>query len=117
MNNNMILTFIILGVTIAIFIWDKLRVDIVAILALLSLVLIGIIDTGQALDGFSDSTVIMIAALFIVGEGLFRTGVADWLGDRLLGLAGSSQFRLLLLLMVGTALLSGFMSNTGTMPC
>ncbi len=115
MNNEMILTFVILGLTIAIFIWDKLRVDIVAMLALLSLVLTGIIDAEQALAGFSNSTVIMIAALFIVGGGLFQTGVADALGNQLLRLAGSSQFRLMLLLMAGTAVLSGFMSNTGTM--
>lgn len=115
MNEPMMLTFLILAVTIVVFISDKLRVDIVALLALLALVLSGIIDTAQALAGFSDSTVVMIAALFVVGGGLFRTGVADWLGDRLLQWAGSRPTRLMVVLMAGTAFLSAFLSNTGTM--
>lgn len=110
----MILTFVILIITIVLFIIDKLRVDIVAMLALLALVLTGLINTDQALAGFANSTVVTIAGLFVVGEGLFRTGVADWMGDKLLKLAGSSQNRLLVVLMLGTALLSGFLSNTGT---
>jgi di/tricarboxylate transporter len=114
MNGPMILTFVILAVTIILFIWDKLRIDIVAMLALLALVLTGIIDIGQGLAGFSNSTVIMIAGLFVVGSGLFRTGVADWLAEQLLKLAGSNETRLLVVLMLGTALLSAFLSNTGT---
>ena len=114
MNAEMILTFVILAVTIVIFISDKLRVDVVAILALLALVLLGIIDSKQAVAGFSNSTVLTIAGLFVVGGGLFKTGVADWLGDQLLRLAGDSQVKLLVILMLGTALLSAFLSNTGT---
>ncbi len=114
MNPDMIITFVILAITIVVFITDKLRVDIVALLALLALVLLGIIDSKQAVAGFSNSTVLTIAALFVVGGGLFKTGVADWLGDQLLRLAGDSQVRLLVILMLGTALLSAFLSNTGT---
>ena len=110
----MILTFVILAVTIILFISDKFRVDIVALLALLALFLTGLINVDQALAGFANSTVITIAALFVVGEGLFRTGVADWLGDQLLKLAGNRETRLLIALMVGTAFLSAFLSNTGT---
>jgi len=114
MNSEMILTFVILIVTIVIFVWDKLRVDIVALLALLALALTGILEPKQALAGFSNTTVIMIAVLFVVGGGLFKTGVADWLGSQLLRLAGKSETRLIVMLMLGTALLSGFLSNTGT---
>ena len=110
----MILTFVILAITIVLFIADLLRVDVVAILALLALLLTDLITVDQALAGFANSTVITIAVLFVVGEGLFRTGVADWLGDQLLRLAGNNELRLLVALMVGTALLSGFLSNTGT---
>ncbi len=116
MNSEMILTFVILIVTIVIFVWDKLRVDIVALLALLALALTGILEPKQALAGFSNTTVIMIAVLFVVGGGLFKTGVADWLGSQLLRLAGKSETRLIVMLMLGTALLSGFLSNTGTVP-
>ena len=96
----MILTFIILAITIFLFIWGKIRPDLVAVLSVLALFLAGIIDTGQALTGFSNSTVIMIAALFVVAEGLSRTGVTAWLGQQLLNQAGSSKTRLLVVVMV-----------------
>lgn len=114
MNGPMILTFVILTLTILVFILDVFRVDVVALLALLALVLTGLITSEQALAGFANSTVVTIAGLFVVGGALFRTGVADWLGDQLLRLAGSSEARLLIVLMLGTAALSGFLSNTGT---
>ena len=79
-----------------------------------ALYLAGIITLNQAFSGFGNSTVIMIAALFVVGDGLSRTGVTAWLGDRMLGLAGSKTVRLLVVAMVGTAVLSAFISNTGT---
>lgn len=110
----MILTFAILAFAIGLFVWGRIRSDLVAILSVLALFLSGILTLDQVLSGFSDSTVIMIAALFVVGDGLSRTGVTAWLGEKILHLAGSSQGRLLVVMMVGTALLSAFISNTGT---
>ena len=110
----MVITFIILAVTIVLFIWGKFRADLVAVLALLALYLFGIIDTGQALSGFSNPTVIMLAALFVVGEGLTRSGLSGWVGERLIRLGGSSEVRLMLILLAGTALIGAFISNTGT---
>lgn len=110
----MIATFVILAVTIVLFVWGKIRSDLVALLSLLSLYAFGILSVGDALAGFSDSTVVMIAALFVVGEGLSRTGVTAWFSQRILRLAGSNVVRLLVVMMAGTALLSAFISNTGT---
>jgi di/tricarboxylate transporter len=110
----MYLTLVILGITIIFFIVGRLRSDLVALLSLLALFLTGTVTLDEALSGFSDTTVIMIAALFVVGEGLSRTGVTAWLGGRMLALAGRRTVRLLIVLMVGTALLSAFISNTGT---
>ena len=110
----MLTTFVILGVTILLFIWGRIQVELVALLSLLALILTGVLDVPQALSGFGDSTVIMIAALFVVGEGLSRTGVTSWLGERLLVWAGGSEIRLLVLMMLGAAVLSAFISNTGT---
>jgi di/tricarboxylate transporter len=110
----MILTFAILAVTIILFVWGRIRSDLVALISVLALFLTGILTVDQALSGFSDSTVVMIAALFVVGEGLSRTGVTAWLGEKILELAGSSKIRLLVVMMIGTALLSAFISNTGT---
>ena len=107
-------TFIILGVTIVLFVWGRWSPDLVALLSLLALALSGVIGTGDALAGFGNPTVVMIAALFVVGEGLSRTGVTGWGGKQLLKAARGSKIRLLVVVMIGTALLSAFISNTGT---
>jgi len=107
-------TFLILAITIALFIWGKIRSDLVAIVSLLALFVGGVLTTSEALSGFGDSTVIMIASLFIVGEGLSRTGVTSWLGHQIIAFAGKSPLRVLVVLMIGTATLSAFISNTGT---
>ncbi len=113
-NASMILAFAILGATVALFVFSKLRADLVALLSLLALYLSGILTTQQALAGFADSTVIMVAALFVVGEGLSRMGITAWLGQFFMRQAGESETRLLVVIMLGTAVLSAFLSNTGT---
>jgi di/tricarboxylate transporter len=110
----MVVTFVILAVTIGLFVWDRIRADVVALLSLLALYLVQVISTEEALAGFSDASVIMIAALFVVGEGLSRSGVTAWVSQQILALAGDSPRRLLVAVMVGAALLSAFISNTGT---
>ena len=107
-------TFVILGVTIVLFVWGRWPADLVALLSLLALALSGVIETRDALAGFGNPTVVMIAALFVVGEGLSRTGVTGWGGKKLLEVARGSQNRLLVVVMAGTACLSAFISNTGT---
>ena len=107
-------TFIILCITIVLFVWGRLPTDLVAVLSLLALALFGVIGTSDALAGFGNPTVVMIAALFVVGEGLSRTGVTGWGGKRLLEAARGSSIRLLIVVMLGTAVLSAFISNTGT---
>lgn len=112
--NPITYTFLVLLITIGLFIWDKLRADYVALASMMALVLGGILSASEALKGFSDSTVIMIAALFVVGEGLSRTGVTTYISGRIIRIAGKNVFRMIIVLMAGTALLSAFMSNTGT---
>jgi len=107
-------TFLVLAITIALFVWDKLRADLVALMSMLALALGGVLTPGQALQGFGDSTVVMIGALFVVGEGLSRTGVTSWISHQIIRIAGRNSLRVVVVLMVGTALLSAFMSNTGT---
>jgi di/tricarboxylate transporter len=107
-------TFLVLAITIALFIWGKIRSDLVAVISLVALFIGGILTTSEALSGFGDSTVIMIASLFVVGEGLSRTGVTSWLSRQIIAFAGKSPLRVLVVLMAGTAMLSAFISNTGT---
>lgn len=108
------LTLIILGITIVLFMTNKLRADLVAILALLTFVITGILTPVEALSGFSNSVVIMIAGLFVIGAGIYRTGLAQMAGTLLLRYSGESESRLFVLLLVIVASVGAFMSNTGT---
>jgi len=105
---------IILIITIALFIWGKFTPDIVALLSMLSLYIFGILDAKETLSGFSNPTVIMIAALFIIGEGLSQTGWTAQAGQKFVQWAGKSFPKLLVILTLGSGVLSGFVSNTGT---
>ncbi len=108
------LVFGVLGVTVALFLTDRLRLDLVAMLAVLALMLTRVLEPAEALAGFSDDLVLIIAGLFVVGGGLFRTGVAAVLGERLSRVAGTEPVRLTMMLMVAVAVLSAIMSSTGT---
>ncbi|WP_198508117.1 SLC13 family permease [Bacillus sp. FJAT-42315] len=114
MTLQLTLTFVILGITIALFMTNRLRTDLVAILSLLAFVLVGILDPTEAFAGFSNSVVIMLAGLFIVGAGIFRTGLAQMAGNLLLRFSGDSEKKLFILLLVIVACVGAFLSNTGT---
>ncbi|WP_397446675.1 SLC13 family permease [Polaribacter sp. R77954] len=105
---------IILTITIGLFVWGKYSPDVVALVSMLSLFLCGILNLSETLSGFSNPTVIMIASLFIIGEGLSQTGWTALAGKKLIGLAKKSVPRLLVIITLGSGVLSGFVSNTGT---
>ena len=110
----MTILLVILGITILLFIWGKFTPDIVALISMLSLFLTGILDLDETLSGFSNPTVIMIASLFIIGEGLSQTGWTSLAGQKFVKWAGKSVPKLLVLVTLGSGVLSGFVSNTGT---
>ncbi len=110
----MYLMLLILALTIVLFIWGKFTPDVVALLSMISLYAFGILDAKEALSGFSNPTVIMIAALFIIGEGLSQTGWTAQAGKKFVQWAGKSVPKLLIIITAGSGLLSGFVSNTGT---
>lgn len=110
----MTLTLIILVLTATLLVLGKIRSDIVAICSLLALVLTGILTPDEALAGFSNSVVIMIAGLFIVGGAISQTGLAAAISNKILTFAGDSSFKLFLLVMLVTSLIGLFVSNTGT---
>ncbi len=96
------------------FMHGKLRSDIVALCALIALLVFQILTPAEALSGFSNSVVIMMVGLFVVGGAIFQTGLAKMISSRILKLAGESETRLFLLVMLVTAGIGGFVSNTGT---
>jgi len=99
---------------ILLFLTEWLEVDLVALGLVLGLMITGILTPDEALAGFSSQIVITIAALFIVGGAVMETGLADSISGRIIRFAGESRFRLLILIMGTVALLSGFISDTGT---
>jgi di/tricarboxylate transporter len=113
MNPDLFWVLGLLAGAVTLFVIGKPRMDVVALLVLVALPLTGVLDLQQTLAGFSDANVILIAALFIIGDGLVRTGIAYRLGDWLVARAGSSETRLLILLMLAVAGLGSVMSSTG----
>jgi len=109
---DLAVVLLLLVAAVTMFVINRPRMDAVALLMIAALPLTGIITMGEALAGFSDPNVILIAALFVIGEGLVRTGVARRLGDWLNSKAGSSETRLLVLLMLAVAGLGAVMSST-----
>ena len=110
----MFITLIILAVTAAFFAVGKIRSDVVALCALILLMAFGILTPDEALSGFSNSVVIMMVGLFVVGGAIFQTGLAKMISGRIMKLAGDSELRLFLLVMAVTSAIGAFVSNTGT---
>ena len=110
----MIETIVILLLSVVFFISGKVRSDIVALCALVSLMVLGILTPDEALEGFSSNVIIMMVGLFVVGGAIFQTGLAKMISSRLMKLAGHSETRLFVLVMLVTSFMGAFVSNTGT---
>ena len=93
------ITFLILGAVVAVFIWDKLPVAIVALGVVLSLWATGVLTLEESLAGFGDPTVLFIASLFVVSEALDSAGITAWTGQELVRRAGGDRTRMLVLTM------------------
>ncbi|QBF26300.1 SLC13 family permease [Pseudomonas tructae] len=113
MNHDLLWVLGLLFTAVALFIANRPRMDVVALLVIVALPLLGIISVQEALAGFSDPNVVLIAALFVIGEGLVRTGIAYRIGEWMAERAGNSEARLIVLLMVCVAGLGSVMSSTG----
>ena len=113
MNTQLAITLALLLGSMLLFIRNKPRMDVVALLVIVALPLTGVLTVQEAVAGFSDPSVLLIAALFVIGDGLVRTGIAYKLGDWMANQAGSSETRLIVLLMLTVAMLGSVMSSTG----
>lgn len=114
MTLDMWLALSILLIAIILFITEWLRVDVVALLVVLALMLSGLLEPAEAIAGFSNPVVLTIGALFVIGGGVLQTGLATTIGNQILKIAGGSPTRLIATVMLTVALLSAFMSDTGT---
>lgn len=112
-NYELLWVLSLLIVAIVLFATNKVRMDVVALLVIAAFVVSGTLSMSEATMGFSDPNVLLIAALFVIGEGLVRTGVAYQVGDWLVKVAGDSEVRMLVFLMFAVAGLGSVMSSTG----
>ena len=110
----MITTLVILALSALFFVNGKIRSDLVALCALVLLMICKILTPEEALSGFSNPIVIMMVGLFVVGGAIFKTGLAKMISSKILQLAGKSELKLFILIMVVTAFIGAFVSNTGT---
>lgn len=111
--NPIVVTLVVLAVAVALFVWNKLPVGVVAIGVALALAVTGVLDYNQALAGFGDPVIVLIAALFVVSEGLDATGVTTWAGQQLVDRAGTNSRKLTLLVMLLVAVLAALISVNG----
>lgn len=114
MDFSIFLVFAIILLAVFFFIWGKVRSDIVALSVVVLLIVTGILTPAEGLSGFSNPVVIMMLSLFIVGGGIFQTGLAKMISTRILRLAGKSELKLFILVMLVTGFIGGLLSNTGT---
>ncbi len=113
MNGELIWVLSLLAIAVVLFATGKVRMDAIALMVIVAFVLSGTLTLNEAFSGFSDPNVILIAALFIIGDGLVRTGVATKMGAWLVSVAGNSETKMLVYLMLTVAGLGAFMSSTG----
>jgi di/tricarboxylate transporter len=113
MTAEISLSLAILSLAVILFITEKLRVDVVALLVLIALAISNLVTPEEALSGFSNPAVVTVWAVFILSSGLSRTGVANVLGRQVLRLAGKGEVRLLVIIMLTAGVLSAFMNNVG----
>lgn len=113
MTAEIALVLLILGVSIVLFASEKVRVDVVAMLVLLSLLLTGLLTPEEAFSGFSNPAVITVWAIYIVSGSLTITGIADFIGRYMGRVAGTGEARLVFVIMVTVAAMSAFMNNIG----
>lgn len=112
MTNEQWTVLAILGAAVALFVHGRLRVDLVALLVVVALMVAGIATPAQAVSGFGSTVVVTLGALLVVGEALSRTGVAGGCGETILRWSRGREGRIRTLLMLSAAALGSVMSST-----
>lgn len=113
MTSEIALVLLILGVAIVLFASERIRVDVISMMVMLTLLFTGILTIEEAFSGFSSPAVITVWAIYIVSAGLMYTGIADFLGRRIMRVSGDEEWRLIMVIMVTVGVMSAFMNNIG----
>ena len=113
MTTDIALTLLIILGALILFATEKLRVDVVALLVLITVGVLGLVPANELFSGFSNSAVVTVWAVYMVSGGLFKTGVANAMGSGILRVAGNTESRLIATIMLTVGVLSAFMNNVG----
>jgi len=113
MTLDIALTLLIILGALILFATEKLRVDVVAMLVLITVGVLGLVPGEDLFSGFSNSAVVTVWAVYMVSGGLFKTGVADAMGRGILRVAGNSEVGLIAIIMITVGVISAFMNNVG----
>jgi di/tricarboxylate transporter len=113
MTTDIAITLLIILAALVLFATEKLRVDVVAMLVLITVGVFGLVPPDELFSGFSNSAVVTVWAVYMVSGGLFKTGVADTMGRGILKIAGDGEVRLIATIMLTVGLISAFMNNVG----
>jgi len=112
MTWQMIFVFGLLAVTFALMVWERLSIDLVAMLAFSALLVAGILTPAEAFKVFGNDAVITVACMFVLSAALERTGVIETMGHRLNRIVGEKDWSVLLVVLPVVALFSAFINNT-----
>ena len=112
MTFEILILFLLLAGAFVLFLLEWLSVDVVTLLLLVALVLFGILTPEEVFSGFSNEIIIILCSVFVLSAALVKTGVMNWLGHSLHALVGGNEFRILVSVMLLSAGLSAFLSNT-----
>src|SRR6056297_181898 len=108
------LVLLVLGATILLFITEKFRVDVIAIIVMLVLPWLGLVTPSEAFAGFSSNAVMSIIAVMIMGAGMDRTGMMNYVAARITDISGENENRLLIVVSAIVGAVSSFMQNVGS---
>jgi len=111
MNGDMVVVGIIVVAAMAMFVWGRVRIDVVALGLLAVLFILKLIGPDEVLYGLANSATVTVAAMFVISAGLMRTGLVEWAAREMDKVAGKTELRLLLILSLTAALLSAFIIN------
>ncbi|HEX9874500.1 MAG TPA: SLC13 family permease [Deferrimonas sp.] len=111
---EIVLVLIILAVAVTLFATEWIRMDLVSLMVLLALGLTGLVSVEEAFSGFSNPAVITVAAMFVISASIASTGATGKLGEKLLQVAGTSETRLIIVIMLTVATFSAFINNIGS---
>lgn len=110
-----VLSLVIFAICVVLFIWNKLPIAVTALIGLILMVLTGVVSFNDGFKNFGCSTIVLICAMMVVGKATFNTGLAQFVGEKVIGLAHGNERLIVIIATALTAVCSAFLSNIATL--